>query len=83
MNWHEIERTEPPLTRAISDEIIAELSKTGDKPDGLIPLLPCHTQAVERHIKVVTEASSAVEAGERDGFIRTRLLSRSKIPKFE
>ena len=26
MNWHEIERTEPPVTRAISDEIIPELS---------------------------------------------------------
>ena len=25
-----------------------------------VPALPCHTQSVERHIKLVTEASSSV-----------------------
>ena len=38
---------------------------------------PCHTQAVERGIKVVSEAASAVIGEEaRDGFIRQKLLSR-------
>ncbi|ESN92944.1 hypothetical protein HELRODRAFT_165085 [Helobdella robusta] len=46
--------------------------------------LPCHTQAVERMIKLVTEASLSV-CGEkaRDGFIRTKLASQNDIPKFE
>ena len=46
---------------------------------------PCHTQTVERHIKLVTEASVYVGCSEsRDGFIRARLGSRwSKMPKFD
>lgn len=49
-----------------------------------IASFPCHSQAVERHIKLVTEASVSV-CGEkpRDGFIRCRLKSRCEIPKFE
>ena len=44
---------------------------------------PCHTQAVERCIKLVTEASQSV-CGEnrRDGFIRSRKESRKRIPYF-
>ncbi|KAK4871690.1 hypothetical protein RN001_015814 [Aquatica leii] len=44
---------------------------------------PCHTQAVERCIKLVTEASSLVCGAEaRDGFIRARISSRTAMPKF-
>lgn len=48
------------------------------------PDYPCHTQAVERCVKMVTEASMAV-AGEkaRDGFIRSQLQSRAIMPSFE
>jgi hypothetical protein len=47
------------------------------------PKYPCHTQAVERCVKLVTEASSAVcGAKSRDGFIRVRLESREKMPYF-
>ena len=42
-----------------------------------LPQYPCHTQAVERGIKVVSEAASAVIGEEaRDGFIRQKLRSR-------
>lgn len=45
---------------------------------------PCHTQAVERAVKTVTEAALAVCGGERrDGFIRSRIESRKNMPKFE
>ena len=44
---------------------------------------PCHTQAVERCVKLVTEASSKVCGhSARDGFIRATLLSRSAMPTF-
>ena len=46
--------------------------------------LPCHTQAVERCIKLVTEASIAVcGAAARDGLIRVRNNARKKMLKFE
>ena len=45
--------------------------------------LPCHTQAVERHIRVVTEVSSRVSGqSQREGTIMTTLISRKKMPKF-
>lgn len=45
---------------------------------------PCHTQAVERCIKVVTEASYLVIGQDaRSGFIRTIIKSRQKVPSFE
>jgi len=44
---------------------------------------PCHTQAVERSVKLVTEASIAV-CGQtrRDGFIRSRIESHRIMPQF-
>ena len=45
---------------------------------------PCNTQAVERCIKLVTEASAAVCGHDaRDGFIRSRIASISALPTFE
>lgn len=44
----------------------------------------CHLQAVERHIKLLTKASATVCGQEaRDGFIRTKIESRDKLPKFD
>uniref|UniRef100_A0A6P7FXE8 ABC transporter C family member 6-like n=1 Tax=Diabrotica virgifera virgifera TaxID=50390 RepID=A0A6P7FXE8_DIAVI len=49
-----------------------------------ISKLPSHTQAVERCIKIVTEASSKVCGhSARDGFIRVRLEARQNLPTFE
>jgi len=56
---------------------------SGDVPQIDFPKYPCHTQAVERCVKLVTEASSAVcGASARDGFIRVRLESRGLMPSF-
>jgi hypothetical protein len=45
---------------------------------------PLHTQAVERAIKVVSEASSQVCGQEtREGFIEARLASRERVSIFE
>lgn len=46
--------------------------------------MPCHTQAVERSVKLVTEASQRVCGHEaRNGFIFNTLYSRRLMPKFE
>ena len=49
-----------------------------------IPPFPCHTQNVERGVKIVTEASSKVFGNEaRHGYILTTLHSRSKFARFD
>lgn len=42
---------------------------------------PCHTQSVERHVTLVTEAAASV-CGDlrRDGYIKGKILSRQYIP---
>lgn len=78
IDWQNIQLTEPPLTRRVSSDDIISLIKTKEKPSAL-PDFPCHTQAVERHIKLVTQASkSVVGSAARDGFIRNRIYGRKK-----
>lgn len=83
INWQECTVTESPLTKYLSDQTIIDFIKTGDFPKEDLWKLPCHTQAVERGVKLVTESSLAV-CGEknRDGWIRTTIESRKKMPKF-
>lgn len=81
IDWQSCELTEPPLLRNISN---AELLKILEDPSKMeIVRYPCNTQAVERGVKLVTEASMAV-CGEhnRDGFIRSRVDSRQQMPYF-
>lgn len=83
IHWQSLDVTEPPLTANLSPEMLKEIVENGFDPEDNILLFPCHTQAVERCIKLVTEASSAV-CGKvaRDGFIRGRLTSRKNMPVF-
>ena len=82
LDWQNI-ITEPPATMRISDEHLKELIFSKEKPSS-IPEFPCHTQAVERVIKLVTEASNAVIGkGNREGFIKTRIEGRKRIPTLE
>ena len=81
INWQECELTEPPVTSKFSDNEIKTFITDGTLPS--FPSFPCHTQAVERAIKLVTESSLAVSGNEqRHGFIHNRISSRSKMPKF-
>ena len=44
---------------------------------------PCHNQTVERHIKLVSEASTAVAGFKnRDGLIRQKIQSRKLMKTF-
>ena len=46
----------------------------------IIPSYNCHTQAVERAIKLVTEAAGLVIGQEaRDGFIHQKIKSRKEV----
>ena len=83
INWQETTVTVPPLLHGIRVSTVEELIITGNKTE-MIPKIPCHTQAVERLIKLVTDSSSAVSGpAARDGFIRMRINSTKKMPKFE
>src|SRR6218665_2401516 len=78
INWTD-EVTEPPVIMNISDKSIAEK----ETPSLFFPRFPCHTQAVERCIKLVTEASTAVSGKRnRDGFIRNKFQSCTLMPHF-
>ena len=48
--------TEPPVTKLMSD---AEITSARDQPLEL-PSFPCHSQSVERCVKLVTEACQSV-----------------------
>ena len=68
----------------MSQEEITKLIQTGGMLSSHYKDIPCHTQAVERLIKLVTEASEHVcGEAEREGFIKNTLESRKNMPKFD
>ena len=80
VEWQAIDRYEPPLMKHLSDDEVAASVKTNESAHvRAIAQFPCHTQATERCIRLVTEASAAVCCQDaRDGFIRARIVSRKK-----
>ena len=83
ITWNDRELSPPPIIRDISDEEIETHIELGTVPNWEFKKFPCHTQAVERCVKLVTEASQKVcGPGSRDGYIRSTLLSRSVMPSF-
>ena len=78
INWHIIQLTEPPSTKRLANDEIKALINSKEKPL-MIPEFPCHTQAVERTIKLVTDALQ----GFRDGFMRVEIEGRKLLPSFE
>ena len=84
IDWKNTKVTEPPITMDISDENIEIYSASNNPPKLTFPKFPCHTQAVERHIKLVTDASEKVCGPEnRDDYIRSKIASRDAMPKFD
>ena len=72
-DWKTTKFSEPPLTTSLSNDEIRGLIQNPLK----LPSFPCHTQAVERGIRVITEAATSVIGEDaRDGFIRQKLKSR-------
>ena len=84
VDWMTVRVTEPPVTMSISDDDLREFVREPTTPVITSDRYPCHTQAVEKCVKVVTEASQSVcGKNRRDSFIRTRLESRAKMPVLE
>jgi hypothetical protein len=84
VNWRNCEVTVPPILAGMSEELLKSLIAGQAPPVMEFENFPCHTQSVERCVKLVTEAAAAVcGAKSRDGFIRARLQSRELMPQFE
>lgn len=76
--WNELNVTEPPMTANM------EISLPQASAPIVLPNFPCNTQAVERCVRLVSEASLSVCGHEnREGFIQTRIKSRKTLPSFE
>ena len=70
---------EPPVTKNFSEN---ELHNIRNQP--FIFKQPCHNQVVERHIKLVSEASSKViRFQKRDELIRQKIKSRKLFKHFD
>jgi hypothetical protein len=67
---------EPPIMKNINVDNDEELRN-------FLSQFPCHTQAVERAVKLTTEAASKVCGEEnRDGYIRATIESRKVVASF-
>ena len=78
-DWDRVAISEPPLTMSMSDAAIEDIRCTPLEVDAY----PVHTVAVERTVKVVTEAAGAVVGEEqRHGYICNRLRHRQQLPAF-
>ncbi|GBM29438.1 hypothetical protein AVEN_189654-1 [Araneus ventricosus] len=82
--WHTVTLSTPPwLRRFTNQEIWSKVQSRGTAAEWNSDKFPCHIQAMERCVKLVTEASQKIVcSNSRDGFIRTTLFSRSSLLSF-
>ena len=79
IDWKKELETEPPFTSKLTDEQLIQILEIPLE----VPRWLNNTQAVERGIKALTEAATAVTGQvERDGYIKQRMHSRKLMPKF-
>lgn len=85
LDWDAITITEPPLLRDLSlDELKQISNSTFNTSIKYMKKFPCHTQAVERTVKLVSESCMLVtDHVKRDGVIKATLESRRKMPLFK
>ena len=75
---------EPALTKNISELNLMLYIATSDLTYSSFPKFPCHSQAVERAVQLVSEVSRLVCGYERrEGIIKNKLMSRSEMPKID
>ena len=83
IDWTDTIVSEPAFTASVTSNEIKEMIRSRTFSEFKIPELPCHTQSVERRIKLVSEASSLVcDHASREGLIRNKLSSRATMPCF-
>ena len=84
IDWTVCPVSELPVIKAMTDTELRELITTEVIPTVLFPKFPCHMQAAESHVKLVTKAAKAVCGHKsRDGFIRAPVASRQLMQTFE
>ena len=57
IDWAVCPISEPSIIKAMTDAELRDLITTEVTPTFMFPKFPCHTQAVERHVKLVTEVA--------------------------
>ncbi|GBL73401.1 hypothetical protein AVEN_159413-1 [Araneus ventricosus] len=78
LNWNSCVVYPPPMLPDLSEDDIKSLMNSDTTPIREVKKFPCHTQAVERCIKLVAKASNKVcEREAKDGHIRATLRSRA------
>ncbi|GBM15529.1 hypothetical protein AVEN_8914-1 [Araneus ventricosus] len=85
IGWQASNVTPPTFLRHISFHELLKMTQDNAPMDGRDFIkFPSHTQAVERIVKLVTEASrKRVGSQNRDGFIRATLESIKQMSQFE
>lgn len=81
INLNNVEITVPPMLSNLNVETLEHLYESDEGIQ--ISRIPCHSQAVERCVKLVTEGASSVTEETRHGFNLNRIVSRKKMPKFD
>lgn len=80
INWN-LPFNEPPFTRLIPYATLKELAISGDLIEDGITKIPCHNQACERAIKLVTEvATVSTTKARREGAALVAIEARKKRP---
>jgi hypothetical protein len=67
--WKDDQRTEPHLTKHIDVRDLELILVSKNWPSFHFLRFSCHTQSVERHIRMVSEASQNVFGGKKKGWI--------------
>lgn len=80
VDWTNQKLHEPPATRSLSEDEIKEYMDS-DIPIEFPPY-PCHTQGTERYVQVVANSQNVSEKNV-DGFIKNKITSQKKRPRFE
>ena len=85
IDWTKNTFISPPILKNITNqELIYNLSSTEVFTDWSFCEYPCHTVAVERMVKLVTEASKKVCGEEnRNNFMNATLTSREIFQRFD
>ncbi|GBO12394.1 hypothetical protein AVEN_221018-1 [Araneus ventricosus] len=85
VDWQACHVTPPTVLRPISSHELLKMIQDDVPTDGWDFIkFPSHTQAVERIVKLNTEASrKRVGPQNRDGFFRATLESRKQMSQFE
>ena len=68
----------PSLTKNISEQDLMLYIANSDLTYLSFPKFPCHSQAVEQAVQLVSEVSRVV-----CGIIKNKLMSRSEMPKID